>query len=173
MTWRHGVSHRLRSLRRTGSTALVAFSAAALAAGLGRAVITSYLPVLLADIRDAPGLIGMVMLVNTIAGFVVPLWVGVWSDRLRSRGHGRTMPFILGGSLLVAGGLGAIALGSTSSYALLALFGAVSYTGINAVTTAHRALIPENFQPDARARATGAEEFAMLAGTLAGLVVGG
>jgi hypothetical protein len=83
---------------------LAAFSAAALAAGLGRAALTTYLPVALERIRDAPGLIGTVMLVNVAAGFAVPLWVGVWSDRLRARGHSRTMPFILGGALLTSGG---------------------------------------------------------------------
>lgn len=153
--------------------ALVAFSAAALGAGLARAITTSYLPVLLADIQDAPGLIGMVMLVNTVSGFVVPLAVGLWSDRLHAAGHGRTVPFVLGGSLLASGGLAAIALGSTSSYALLALFGAVCYTGLNGVTTAHRALVPESFAPDGRARATGAQELAMLVGALIGIVVGG
>lgn len=35
--------------------ALTAFSAAALGAGLGRALLTTYLPVLLERIRDAPG----------------------------------------------------------------------------------------------------------------------
>lgn len=164
---------RLHALRGAGSPALVAFSAAALAAGLGRAVTTAYLPVLLADIRDAPGLIGMVMLVNAVAGFVVPLWVGIWSDRLRARGHGRTMPFIFGGSLVTAGSLLAIALGSTSTYVVLALFGAACYTGLNAITTAHRALVPQSFGPDERAQATGSQEFAMLVGTVAGVTIGG
>ena len=86
---------------------LVTFSAAAVGAGLGRALVTTYLPVLLERIEDAPGLIGTVMLVNTAAGLTVPLFVGVWSDRLRDRGHGRTIPFVLGGSLFAAGGLAA------------------------------------------------------------------
>jgi ABC-2 type transport system ATP-binding protein len=68
-----------------GAGALVAFSAAAVGAGLGRALVTTYLPVLLSRIRDAPELIGMVMLVNTFAGFAVPLLAGMWSDRLRTR----------------------------------------------------------------------------------------
>jgi membrane-associated phospholipid phosphatase len=152
---------------------LVTFSAAAVGAGLGRALVTTYLPVLLERIDDAPGLIGTVMLVNTAAGLTVPLFVGIWSDRLRDRGHGRTVPFVLGGSLLAAGGLGALALGHASSYLLLALFAAVTYTGLNAVTTGHRALIAEDFDAGERAAATGSEEVAMLVGTLAGVVIGG
>jgi MFS transporter, DHA1 family, tetracycline resistance protein len=160
-------SHRLRI------PFIVAFAAAALAAGLGRAVMTTYLPYLLERIQDAPGLIGMVMLVNAAAGLAVPLVVGLWSDRRGDRGRGRRMPFVVGGALLTAGGLAAVALGSSSSYLVLALTGAVAYTGLNAVTTAHRALVPEVFNPEGRARATSAQELALLGGGLAGLAVGG
>jgi membrane-associated phospholipid phosphatase/predicted MFS family arabinose efflux permease len=158
---------------RAAVAGLAAFSAAALAAGLGRAVLTTYLPVALARIRDAPGLIGLVMLVNVAAGFAVPLMVGVWSDRVHGRGHGRTGPFILGGSLVTAGGLLATALGVGSAYLLLAATALVAYVGLNAVTTAHRALIVETYGPDDRASATGAEELAMLVGTTLGVAVGG
>lgn len=164
---------RVRTTFPPGVPALAAFSTAALGAGLARALVTTYLPVLLEQIRDAPGLIGTVMLVNAVAGFVVPLWIGVWSDRLASRGVGRAVPFVLGGSLLTALALVAIAFGHASSYALLALFGLTVYVGLNAITTAHRALIPEAFPPTRRAGATGAEELAMLIGGLVGLVVGG
>ena len=152
---------------------VVAFAAAALAAGLGRAVTTTYLPLLLERINDAPGLIGMVMLVNAGAGMAVPLVVGLWSDRLGRSGHGRRLPFILGGAVVTAGGLLAIALGSSTSYLVLALSAAVVYTGLNAVTTAHRALIPETFDASGRPKATSAQELAMLVGGLLGLAVGG
>src|SRR5918995_5670508 len=161
-----------RAFARAGTLALVAFAAAALAAGLGRAVVTTYLPVLLADIRNAPGLIGTAMLVNPIAGFAVPLVVGIWSDRFGGT-RGRRPPFIAGGSLLTAGGLIAAALGTGSSYLALALAGGVAYVGLNAVTTAHRALIPDCFSPAERTRATSAQEIAALIGGLAGIVVGG
>lgn len=161
------------ALRRLGTVSLIAFAAAALAAGLGRAVTTTYLPVLLDHIGTSAGVIGTVMLVNAVAGFSVPLVVGIWSDRLQARGHSRTMPFILGGSLLTAAGLAAVALGSESSFLALALFGTVTYAGLNAITTAHRALVPESFDPADRARATGAQEFAMLVGGLIGIAAGG
>jgi phosphodiesterase/alkaline phosphatase D-like protein/MFS family permease len=157
----------------TGAAALAAFSTAALGAGLGRALVTTYLPVLLEHIRDAPGLIGTVMLVNAVAGFLAPLWIGVWSDRLARRGQGRVIPFVLGGSVVTALALLAIALGNATSYLLLGLLALIAYVGLNAVTTAHRALIPEAFTPTRRAEATGAEELAMLAGGLAGVVAGG
>jgi dolichol-phosphate mannosyltransferase len=171
LAWSLGSARR--PVNRLQMPFVVAFAAAALGAGLGRAVTTSYLPLLLERIDDAPGLIGMVMLVNAAAGMAVPLVTGIWSDRLRERGRGRRLPFIVGGSIVTAGGLLAVALGFSSSYLVLALSAAVVYTGLNALTTAHRALIPETFDETGRARATSAQELAMLVGGLIGLAVGG
>jgi MFS family permease len=161
----------VRSGQRTAY--VIAFAAAAVGAGAGRAVTTTYLPVLLDRIDSAPGLIGLVMLVNAGAGFAVPLVVGYWSDRRRARGLGARLPFVAGGSLLGAGGLAAVALGSASSYLALAVFAATVYVGLNAVTTSHRALVPELFSEEERARATSAQELALLAGGLLGLAAGG
>jgi membrane-associated phospholipid phosphatase/predicted MFS family arabinose efflux permease len=158
---------------RTGAAYLVVFAAAAVGAGAGRAVTTTYLPVLLDRIESAPGLIGLVMLVNAGAGLLVPLVVGFWSDRRRARGAGGRLPFVLGGSVLAAGGLSAIALGSSSSYLALAVFAATAYAGLNVVTTAHRALVAELFTAGERPRATSAQELALLVGGLLGLAVGG
>ena len=96
---------------RRGLAYLLVFAAAAVGTGLVRTVTTTYLPLLLADIRDAPALIGLAMMVNSAAGFAVPLLVGRWSDRRHTPRHGRR-PFIAGGSVLAASGLTAVALGS-------------------------------------------------------------
>jgi MFS family permease len=159
--------------RARGSAYVIAFAAAAVGAGAGRAVTTTYLPVLLDRIDNAPGLIGLVMLVNAGAGFAVPLVIGYWSDRRQAQGLGARLPFIVGGSLLGAGGLVAVALGSSSSYLALAVFAATVYVGLNSVTTAHRALVAELFSSGERARATSAQELALLAGGLVGLAAGG
>jgi membrane-associated phospholipid phosphatase/predicted MFS family arabinose efflux permease len=157
-----------RSAPGAASAALWAFATVAVALGAARAITTTYVPVLLERIADRPGLIGAVMLVNAAAGFVVPLATGLWSDRRGTRG-----PFILGGAVVAAGGLVAIALGTASSYVVLALAAATVYVGLNASSTAHRALVAERFAVDRRAAATGAQEGAMLAGALAGTVAGG
>jgi membrane-associated phospholipid phosphatase/predicted MFS family arabinose efflux permease len=158
---------------RRPSLYLIVFAAAAVGAGAGRAVTTTYLPVLLNEIRDAPGLIGLVMLVNAGTGLSVPLVVGFWSDRRRARGAGGRLPFVFGGTVLAAGGLVSIALGSSSSYLALAAFATIAYAGLNVLTTAHRALVPELFAAGERPRATSAQELALLAGGLLGLAAGG
>jgi MFS family permease len=172
------VATRLPSVRaiplrpRRGFAYLLVFAAAAVGAGLVRTVATTYLPLLLADIREAPALIGLVMMVNSGAGFGVPLLVGLWSDRRHTRRQGRR-PFIAGGSLVAACGLTAAALGHGTSFLVLTFAGAVAYIGVNVVTTAHRALVHDCFEGEQYARANGAQEVAMLIGGLIGLAVGG
>ncbi|CAA9480120.1 MAG: hypothetical protein AVDCRST_MAG85-616, partial [uncultured Solirubrobacteraceae bacterium] len=151
-----------------GLAMLLSFSAVAVGLGAARAMTTAYVPVLLERIADRPALIGAVMLVNAAAGFVIPLATGLWSDRAGSRA-----PFIVGGVLVAAGGLVAIALGTASSYLMLGLAAAMVYVGLNAAQTAHRALVAERFDDEQRPKATGAQEIAMLAGALVGTVAGG
>ena len=157
---------------RRGFAYLLVFAAAAVGAGLVRTVATTYLPLLLAEIREAPALIGVLMMVNSAAGFAVPLLVGRWSDRRHTPRQGRR-PFLVGGSLLAACGLTAVALGHSTSFLVLTLAGAVAYIGVNIVTTAHRALVHDCFQGEEYARGNGAQEVAMLTGGLIGLAFGG
>lgn len=152
---------------------LPAFALAAAGVGLGRAITTTYLPVLLDRIEHAPGLIGLVMLVNAATGFAVPLVVGLWSDRTRPGRLGRRLPFVVAGTLFTMGGLVAIALGTGSSYLVLGLAAGVVYVGLNATATAHRAIVAESFDDRGRPAATSAQELAMLVGALAGILAGG
>lgn len=63
---------------------LLSFSAVAVGLGAARAATTSYFPVLLEEIaQQRPGLIGLAMLSNALAGFFVPLAVGLWADRIQ------------------------------------------------------------------------------------------
>jgi membrane-associated phospholipid phosphatase/MFS family permease len=149
---------------------LVAFSLAAVGAGTARALTTTYLPVLLERINDAPSLIGAVMTVNAVSGLVVPLATGAWSDRREASGLGRRLPFMIGGTAVAAGGLVAVALGNGSSYIALGLAAAVVYTGLNALTTLHRALVAEDVGDERRPAATSAQELAATGG--AGIAVG-
>jgi MFS family permease/membrane-associated phospholipid phosphatase len=147
---------------------LFAFSLAAVGAGAGRAMTTTYLPVLLERIEDSPTLIGAVMTLNAIAGFAIPIAVGVWSDR-----RGRRLPFIVGGAVLTGGGLVAVGFGSGSSYLALALAAGLVYVGLNALTTAHRAIVAEDVEDRRRPAATSAQETAGLIGAVLAVAIGG
>jgi membrane-associated phospholipid phosphatase/MFS family permease len=151
-----------------GPALLFAFSLAAVGAGAGRALTTTYLPVLLERINDAPSLIGAVMTVNAAAGFAVPIAVGVWSDR-----RGRRLPFIAGGAVVTAGGLVAVGLGNGTSYLALGLSAALVYAGLNALTTGHRAIVAEDVDDAGRPAATSAQEIAGLVGAVVAVAIGG
>jgi membrane-associated phospholipid phosphatase/MFS family permease len=151
-----------------GTGLLFAFSLAAVGAGAGRALTTTYLPLLLERIDDAPSLIGAVMTVNAVAGFAIPIVVGIWSDR-----RGRRLPFIAGGAVLTAGGLVAVGLGNGTSYIALGLAAALVYTGLNALTTAHRAIVAEDVEDGRRPAATSAQEIAGLVGAVVAVAIGG
>jgi dolichol-phosphate mannosyltransferase len=147
---------------------LIVFSLAAVGAGAGRALTTTYLPVLLERIDDAPTLIGVVMTVNAIAGFAIPISIGIWSDR-----RGRRLPFIAGGAVVTVGGLIAVGLGNGTSYLALAAAAALVYTGLNALTTAHRAIVADDVEDAGRPAATSAQEGAGLVGAVLAVAVGG
>ena len=151
-----------------GRRLLFAFALAAVGAGAGRALTTTYLPVLLERIEDAPTLIGVVMMVNAIAGFGVPIAVGIWSDR-----RGRRLPYITGGAVLTAGGLVAVGLGNGTSYVVLGLAASLVYVGLNALTTAHRAIIADDIEDSGRPAATSAQEIAGLIGAVVAVALGG
>ncbi|MGH2980514.1 MAG: MFS transporter, partial [Solirubrobacterales bacterium] len=146
---------------------------AAVGVGAARALTTSFLPVLLERAERSPELIGVLMLVNPVAGFAIPLMVGLWSDRRPAGRLGHRLPFIVGGSLLTGGGLVAIGIGTGTSYLVLALAGAATYIGLNATATAHRAIVADGFEDEARPAATSAQELAMIVGSLLGVVAGG
>lgn len=163
-----GTRDRAPISAQVGLTFLLSFSAVAVGLGAARAATTSYVPVLLDEIADRPGLIGVAMLSNALAGFFVPLGVGLWADRHPSR-----RPLIVGGVAISAGGLIAVALGNATTYLLLTAAAAAVYIGLNVVQTAHRTLVPERFDEGARPRATSAQELGQLVGALVGTVVGG
>jgi membrane-associated phospholipid phosphatase len=66
-----------------------------------------------------------------------------------------------------------VAAGTGTGYLVLAACALVAYAGLNAVTTAHRALIAETYDEDTRPAATGSEELALLMGTTLGVAAGG
>ena len=108
------------------------------------------------------------MTVNAIAGFGVPIAIGIWSDR-----RGRRLPFIAGGAVLTAGGLVAVGLGNGSSYFALGLAAALVYGGLNALNTAHRAIVAEDVEDRGRPAATSAQELAGLVGAVLAVAIGG
>lgn len=166
---RQGVDARLASV---GVAALATFGSAAVGAGLGRSVLTAYLPLILEQIRDSPFLIGVVMTANPITGVLVPLAVGGPADRVRRHGGDAARALLLGGSLVGAAGMLAVAALVATDYLALALAATVAYAGLAAGMTMHRSLVAERFPSRMWARATGVQEIGLFVGAMLGLAVG-
>lgn len=161
---------RVRQLA-LGAPFLVAFGLASLGIGLARGVTTTYVPVLFDDSGASPGLIGVLMMVNPVAGFAVPLLLGYIGDRWGGRRlwQGFLIAGALGGSL----SLGSVAILHADSLALLAVSALGVYLGLAAAVMAHRSMILAAFREDERPAATSSQEGQKMAGGLLGLLVGG
>ena len=160
----------LDKTRLGGRVLVLAFSLAAVGAGAARGLTTTYLPVLLERIRDAPR-----SSAPSCPSTRSPVsWSrsssGCGPITTRRRRLGRRLPLMVAGTALAAGGLLAIALGNASSYLALALAAALVYTGLNALTTLHRALVVDDVGDDRRPAVTSAQEIAATVG--AGIAVG-
>jgi dolichol-phosphate mannosyltransferase len=75
--------------------------------------------------------------------------------------------------VLTAGGLVAVGLGNGSSYVALGLAAGLVYTGLNALTTAHRAIVADDIEDSGRPAATSAQELAGLIGAVVAIAIGG
>jgi dolichol-phosphate mannosyltransferase len=74
---------------------------------------------------------------------------------------------------VTVGGLIAVGLGNGTSYLALAAAAALVYTGLNALTTAHRAIVADDVEDAGRPAATSAQEGAGLVGAVLAVAVGG
>ena len=75
--------------------------------------------------------------------------------------------------MLTAGGLVAVGLGNGTSYVVLGLAASLVYVGLNALTTAHRAIIADDIEDSGRPAATSAQEIAGLVGAVVAVALGG
>ena len=152
-----------------GPALLFAFSLAAVGAGAGRALTTTYLPVLLERIDDAP--------VADRRG----------DDRQRGRGlRGPDRGRHLVGPPRPAAAVhrrrracSPPAASSRSGSATPARTSrsawppALAYAGLNALTTAHRTIVADDVDDARRPAATSAQELAGLAGAVVAVAIGG
>ena len=115
---------------------LMAFGLASLGIGLARGVTTTYVPVLLDDSGASPGAIGVLMMVNPVAGFTMPLVVGYLGDRWsRQRPWGG---FLAAGAAVASTGLISVGILATGSVALIAVSALGVYVGVATAAMAHR-----------------------------------
>jgi predicted MFS family arabinose efflux permease len=154
-----------------GAPFLVTFGVASLGIGLARGVTTTYVPVLLDDSGASPGMIGVLMMVNPVAGFTVPLVIGYLGDRSPRPRPWRA--FLGAGAIVASAALVSVAILSAGSVPLLAVSALGVYVGVAAAAMAHRSMILARFSEEERPAATSSQEGQKTAGGLLGLLAGG
>src|SRR5919108_605250 len=73
-------------------------------------LVTTYLPVVAQQFAGSTIVIGLIVGVEGLVALWLPLLVGSWSDRLRTRVDGR-LPFLIAATPLLVLGVGALAPG--------------------------------------------------------------
>jgi MFS family permease len=141
-----------------------------LALALAVTVVTTYLPVVAKGFVGSTLIVGLIIGVEGLLAIWLPLVIGAWSDRLRTRIGGR-LPFILAGTPLLAIGLcGMAAAGSIAPVVVAAV---VFFFGYFLAYEPYRALYPDLVSDDAAGRAQGNQALWRGIGTGLALVGGG
>jgi len=107
-----------RPLRPEEKRILALLGLPTLALALSITVVSTYLPVVAKDVLGSTVFIGLIIGLEGLMGLWVPLVVGTWSDRLRTRLGGR-LPFVILAAPVAATTLGV--LGFVRSGGLIAL----------------------------------------------------
>lgn len=136
---------------------------------LAYTVVTTYVPVLLNEI-SGPAVIGALIGLEGALALFVPIFVGGWSDSLRTRWGGR-LPFLVFGAALTIAALVFLPL-AAGSLVLVAVTLAVFFIAYFVYYTPYYALFPDFVDEDARGRSQGFQGGLRSAGLLLGMAGG-
>lgn len=114
--------------------------------------------------------IGITNVCGAFAGAIFAVLIGFLSDRTRTR-MGRRNPWILGGTLCAAIGLGGLALANYSMIWSVVLFFCIFQAGLNTFYAAYTALLPDRVHSSLLGRASAYSGFGSLAGTALGSIL--
>lgn len=137
---------------------------------LGITIVSSYLPPVLRELTSSTTVIGLLVGAEGLFALALPVLVGAWSDRLRTRLGGR-LPFVLAGGPLAAAGL--VGMGFVGSLPAAAVALALFFAGYFIAYEPYRALYPDLIRDEAAGRGQSAQAVARGLGTVSAFVGGG
>lgn len=150
---------------------LAALALPSLALAFALTIVSSYVPVLLGEFTRSQLLVGLLLGLEGGMALVLPLVVGAWSDRTRSRRFGPRLPFVIGSAALCAVALVVLAVGSSLVAIAIGLF--VFYAAYFTYFSPYLALCPDLVCSDGQARTQSGLAIARMAGMGSALVAGG
>lgn len=129
-------------------------------------VVSTYLPTVARQFTGSTTVIGLVVGGEGLGALLLPIVVGAWSDRLRTRWGGR-LPFLVLGTPVAVTGL--VVMGLARSLGALAVAVAVFFAGYFVAYEPYRALYPDLMPEEIAARAQSTQ--AIWRGTATGLAL--
>jgi MFS family permease len=133
-------------------------------------VVSTYVPTIARHFVSSTVVIGMIIGAEGIAAILIPIVVGTWSDRVRTR-LGSRVPFVLAGTPLAA--LALIGMGLANSIAAIVAAVAVFFAAYFVAYGPYRSLYPDLLDDEIEGRAQSSQAVARGLGTLIALGGGG
>jgi MFS family permease len=159
-----------RPLRSGEWRALAILGLPTFALALAITTVTTYLPVIAEGFAAGTVVIGVLIGGEGLLALGIPVAVGAWSDRLRTRIGGR-LPFVLGATPPLVLALGA--LGFVNGILAAALVVGVFFAAYYVAYEPYRALYPDMVNDDIAGRAQSTQALFRGAATFLALVAGG
>lgn len=134
-------------------------------------LVTTYLPVILSDYTKSATLIGFAIGGEGIFSSLIPLSVGVVSDRIWTKRWGRRRPFMVFAAPFMAASL--MLAPFQPSYLSIAISTFAFFASYHFYTSPYQSLLPDVTPPGNHGRVQGFQSFMRGAGMFLGMVVAG
>ena len=138
---------------------------------MGLSLVTTYLPVILKNYTDSATLIGFAIGGEGIFSAMIPLFVGVLSDRIWTRRWGRRRPFMIFAAPFMAAAL--MLAPFQTGYVPIAVSTFVFFAAYHFYTSPYQSLLPDVTPSSSHGRVQGVQSFMRGGGMFLGMVVAG
>ena len=149
---------------------LIALAMPSLALAFALTIVSSYVPVLLEPLTSSKALVGALLGAEGACALVLPLVVGAWSDRTRTR-LGPRLPYVIGSAVVGAAALIVLAVGASLPVLAFGLF--LFYGAYFTYFSPYLALCPDLVAGGGQARVQSRLAVARMVGMGTALVAGG
>jgi maltose/moltooligosaccharide transporter len=134
-------------------------------------LVTTYLPLILERYTHSATLIGFAIGGEGIFSSLIPLWVGVMSDRIWTKRWGRRQPFMIFAAPFMAASL--MLAPFQPGYVPIAISTFVFFAAYHFYTSPYQSLLPDVTPPASHGRVQGVQTFMRGGGMFMGMVVAG
>jgi maltose/moltooligosaccharide transporter len=137
----------------------------------GLSLVTTYLPVILDRYTDSATLIGFAIGGEGLFSSLIPVWVGVMSDRIWTKRWGRRGPFMIFAAPFMAASL--MLAPFQPGYVPIAVSTFVFFAAYHFYTSPYQSLLPDVTPPGSHGKVQGYQSFMRGGGMFLGMVVAG